>query len=248
MITFFSIPRAFVGEFDALQLMAVKSWESAVPGCQVVLMGSDEGVREVCFENGWQHIPALPRNSYGTPLVSGAFHIAESVTRHDLLCEISADIVMSGELNLWLEEIYEVEKPFVIGQRWDIQPGAAPETAILHPPSGIDYFIYRRGTLGDIPSFAVGRTVYDNWLVWAAVEKWGLTVIDATKAITAIHVNHGYPLWKNGKADMLASDEKKENNRLAYATGMTRPYGVNDAPWILKQGRIEKRSEHAHAT
>lgn len=240
-ITFFSIPRAFDEEFNDLQLTAISSWEASVPGCQIVLMGSDEGVREVCFEYGWQHVPALPRNSYGTPLVNGAFHIAESVAEHDLLCEISADIVMGGELGIWIDEFYEIQKPFIVGQRWDIAPGAPPESAKLHPPAGIDYFIYRRGTLGDIPQFAVGRTVYDNWLVWAAIEKWGLQVIDATEALTVIHLNHGYPMWKNGKKEMIEGEEVAGNRNLANMTGMPRIYGINDAPYVIKHGKVVER-------
>lgn len=240
MITFYSVPRPFSGEFDAIQRTAIQSWASAVDGAQVVLMGDEPGTEEVCKANGYRYVRAIPRNEQGTPLVSGAFHIAESVARHDLLCEISADIMIGGDFAQALEVIEDIERPFVVGQRWDIDPLAVPASATLHHASGADYFIYRRGTLGDIPPFAIGRTMYDNWLLWAAMD-WGLQLIDATEAITATHLNHSYPKWSNGRREMLAGDEREENLRLAWNTGMDRDYGIHDAPWALSGGKIRQR-------
>lgn len=240
MLAFYSVPRAFEGEFDDLQRMAIESWLTCVDNPQVILMGSDSGVREACREYGLQHAPALPRNRYGTPLVNGAFFLAESLSRFDILCEVSADIIFSGEIAYALKDLEEVKRPFVVGQRHDVNAGD-PKSAKLHPPSAADYFIYRKGTIGEIPAFAYGRTAYDNWLIWAAIHKWDMTVIDATPSIMAIHVNHGYPAWKKGKGEMLNGEEKEENHRLAFATGMKRWYGTNDAPFVLKAGRLEER-------
>ncbi|MHC4230853.1 MAG: hypothetical protein ACYSW0_25735 [Planctomycetota bacterium] len=237
MITFYSVPRPFDGEFDELQRMAAQSWASAVDGAQIVLMGDESGVAEVCKEYGWQHARTLPLNRHGTPMLSGAFYLAEIMAQHSLLCEISADIVPGGDFAQALDDIAEIERPFVVGQRWDIEPGAPPESAVLHPPSAADYFIYRRGTLGEIPPFAYGRMVYDNWLIWAAIERWDLTVIDATASITAIHTNHGYPEY-GSRENMQASDERQENIRLAHESGCHRWYEVTDAPFALEGGRV----------
>jgi hypothetical protein len=100
--------------------------------------------------------------------------------------------------------------------------------------------LYKRGTLGGIPPFAVGRTAYDNWLVWAAMERWGMTVIDATETITAIHINHSYPEYGD-REKMLQSEERKENHRLARETEMNRWYGINDAPFIMQNGKVFKK-------
>jgi hypothetical protein len=190
------------------------------------------------------HSPEIKRNEHGTPIFGDAFQTAgmwqeNEFPHHDLICEISADIILGGDFRFALEAIADIEKPFVIGQRLDIDPGAAPETAKLHDPAGIDYFIYRRGALGEIPPFAVGRTAYDNWLVWAAVEKWGLTVIDATHDITAVHVNHGYP-GHDSKADFRATEEVSENRRLFKESGAS-AYGVKHAPYVLINGKVTKR-------
>lgn len=239
MITFFTIVRPFVGEFDRLQRAAIGSWQGAVPECEVLVFGDREGAGEACAALGATHVPKIATNAQGTELVADAFSMAEELAGDDLLCEVSADIVLGADFLPALRAIAALEHPFVVGQRWDIDPGQGARDAQLHPPCGIDYFVYRRGTLGDIPPFAVGRTLYDNWLIWAAMHRWGLQVIDATQAITAIHVNHGY--GSAGKAAVLAGEEVARNAHLFFASGAPRPFGTNDAPWVLAQGRVRKR-------
>lgn len=241
MLTFFSHCRPFTGEFDALQRMAIESWRAAVPGCEVILLsGGYTTPTVVATEMDLAYSDRIGCNSHGTELVSSIFKEGERLASHDLLCEISADIVLGGDFALALEAIADIERPFVVGQRWDIDPGAAAETAKLHPPSAVDYFIFRRGTLGEIPPFAVGRTCYDNWLVWAAVHRWDLMVIDATEAITAIHVNHSHPEY-GSKEKMLASQERQENVRLAHESGCTYWPGTDYTPWVIRHGRVETR-------
>lgn len=233
---FFTIPRAFLGEFDRLQRLAIVSWLGAIPDARVVLMGDEPGTEDAAHELGCVHIPTLECNPQGTPLIRSAFAEMDRHWQDGLLCEISADILLGADLADVLPAIEGLARPFVVGQRWDIEPGASHEAATLHPPCGVDYFIYRAGTLGEIPPFAVGRTAYDNWLVWAAMQRWNLQVIDATEAITAIHVNHGYPAWLDGKQGLLSGLERDENQRLFRASGADRYYGINDTPWVMRRG------------
>ncbi len=241
-VTFFTIVRPFVGEFNALQRLAIASWLGAVPGAQVIVFGDREGAAEACEYLGAEHVPEIETTRRGVELVNDAFGLAGTLARHGWLCEVSADIVLGGDFLPALHAIEALPRPFVVGQRWDIDPGASKDSAVLHPPSGVDYFLYRRGTVdvAQIPAFAVGRTAYDNWLVWAAMERWGLQVIDATADITAVHVNHGHPEYGD-KAAMLASEERAENLRLYRESGCSRWHGVTDAPWVLRGGRVRKR-------
>ena len=235
-ITFFTHCRAFTGEFDQLQERAIKSWKSAVPDCQIILMGDERGTKELAAIIGAVHKPGVPLNEHGTPLVSGIFWLGEMMAANDLLCGISADITLTPALWVALETISEIDKPFVIGQRWDMEPGDT-DAAELHSPYAIDYFIYRKRTLGEIPPFAIGRTAYDNWLVWAAMERWGLTVIDATNDIAAVHVSHSYPECGD-RAKMLKGAERKENLWLAADSGCDHDGSVTDAPHVLIDGEL----------
>lgn len=239
-ITFFTHCRAFEGEFDQLQRRAIESWRDAVPGCQIILMGSERGVMEAAADIGVVHKQGVPLNEYGTPLVCGIFWLGEVLATNDLLCEISADIVLMPDFWPAVEALSDIKKPFVIGQRYDVGPGKFADRTELHSPYGIDYFIYRKGTIGQIPPFAIGRTVYDNWLVWAAMELWDLTVVDATEAITALHINHSYPEYGD-KEKMLQSAERDENLRLSKETGCDRWGTITDAPYVLNNGKILSR-------
>jgi hypothetical protein len=230
MITFFTHCRPFTGEFDDLQRRAVASWRAAVPGCEVITAGNmSPGLAD--------KVTWIQTNRSGTARVDGIFNAGNSLAGYDLLCEISSDIVLDGTFLPALEAIADIERPFVVGQRHD---QAADGTLTLHPPSAADYFIFRRGTLGDIPPFAVGRNVYDQWLIWAALERWSLQVIDATEAITAVHINHSYPEYGSREL-MVQSDERQENIRLADDTGCTYWAETNNAPWMIRNGKVEKR-------
>jgi hypothetical protein len=245
MITFYTIPRAFVGEFDRLQRRAIRSWQAVVPDVQVVLYGNETGVSEVAQEYGCHHSAFIARNGYGTPLLNDAMNQAALFAKHDWLCEISTDILLHADFLDAFLAVQKVRNPFVVGQRWDVEHVGDINTprlnGKLHPPCGVDYFLYKRSTLGEIPPFAVGRTVYDQWLVWHAM-KQGLTVIDATEAITAVHMKHGYPAWENGKLGLFESEERTENQRLAALTGMRRLLGIQDAPFVLESdGTLRSR-------
>lgn len=245
MITFLTSPRPFRNSFDALQRMAIQSWLAAVPGCQVILMGDPPGAREAVRALGVTQCLDVATNAQATPLVNSILALGDRYAMHGWLCWVNSDITLDVDLVAATRALADCTRPFVVGQRWDIDPGADASTAVLHPPSGIDYVLYRRGTLPawDMPPFAIGKTAYDNWIVWAAMTRWQMTVIDATAAITAIHVNHEHPEYGD-KTGLYASGERAENIRLAQATGCPRWYGIDDAPWVLRDGALEARNGH----
>lgn len=245
MITFFAITRPFEGEFDEIQRTAISSWKSAVPDAQVLLFGDHEGMAQICRELQVEYVPGIRTNDLGTEMVSDAWQKAMDLARYTWICALNADNVMGGEILDVIEALDDVERPFVIGQRWDISPGADPETAVLHAPYGVDWFLFRSSVVGgidptEIPPFAVGRTCYDNWLVWAAIKRWNMTVIDATKVLTVIHLNHGHPEYGN-EEKLIQSKEKEYNVELMYEGGAPRPFGIPDAPYILEHGEVKRR-------
>jgi len=243
MITFLTIPRPFTGEFDTLQRMAIASWQESTPGCNVILFGDDAEIRESGapkVQNTYQCIDSID-GEYG-PACSGVFEWAEQYANRQWLCFCSADVVLDFNAAALLRLLSDIDRPFVIGQRWDIEPDAAPGTAKLHPPCGVDYFLYRKGTIGDVLPFCVRGGGSDNWMVWKALTAWNMTVIDATNAIFAIHVNHSHPAWPNGKAGRQGSPEQAYNRKLYEADGMTTLLGVDAAPWVIRDGKLGRRS------
>lgn len=231
MITFLALPRAFVGEFDGLQRAAIRSWHRAALGCEVLLFGAD-------VPDG---LP-LAYHATGAPLVDGVFAYAEQAACHDWLCFTSADIVFDSNLTAIVDKVAHRKRPLLIGQRWDIEAGAPP---VLHAPCGVDYFLYRKGTIGAVLPFTVRGGGGDNWMVWKALNAWDMTVIDATQSIVALHHSHSHPEWANGKAGRQGSAEQAYNRALYQADGMTRPFGVDDAPWLLVDGQVVERDRVA---
>ena len=240
MITFFASPRPFAGEFREIQRTAIASWLSAAPGAQAILIGEAEGAHEMAESFGIEHYGDVATNEWGTELAPDVFRIGIEHARHDWICALNADNVVSADIVTAIEALSDVEKPFVIGQRTDVDPSGKEEPQ-LHQVNGVDWFLFRKGTVpaDDIPPFAVGRTCHDNWLVWAAVERWGLTVIDATHDVLVIHLNHGYPEY-GSKELMLQSAEKKQNARILWDNA-PRPYRIDDAPWSLVNGEMKPR-------
>ena len=232
MITFFSIPRGGDEHVEILK-KAVKSWRKAAPKSQVVLFGDDPGVPETARLLRTDYVGDVSRNEHGTPLIDGVWKNAEELASNDWLMEISGDVLLEEtSLRDVIAAVGDYARPFVIGQRWDSNPNATGLT--LHAPCGVDYFLFRRGTLGAIPPFAVGRSIYDNWLVWASLYRWRMQVVDATNVIKAVHHYHSFSNGTDTKADAVFMKERQQNEQLARDTGCNRWSGVDEAQLKIK--------------
>jgi hypothetical protein len=241
VISFFANVRPFVGEFADIQRVAITSWLETHRGAEAIILGDVEGAFDVAMEMGVGWVQDVATNERGTGLVSDIWRQGISEASNEWICALNSDNVVGSDIIWAARALEQIEHPFVVGQRWDVERGN-PESAKLHPPCGADWFLFRAGTVpvSDIPPFAVGRTLYDNWLVWSAIEKWGMAVIDATKDVTVIHINHGFPEY-GSKAQMIASEERAENERLFRRHGGTHPWGVHHAPYVMVNGEMKER-------
>jgi len=253
MLTLFAIPKPFRGHNGVIQTNAIRSWLCLRPPCEIMLFGNEEGTAEVATKFGLRHVPDIACNEYGTPLVSSLFSSAQQLARHDILGYVNADIILTSD---FLPSISLVpHKSFLlVGQRWDIDVKEsidfnAPDWEAglrarvtregkLHPVTGIDYFVFSRGLYDDMPPLAIGRGGWDNWLVYRA-RGLKVPVIDATKAITAIHQNHDYSHHPSGADGVWKGPEMKRNTELMgsidhsftleYATLLLTPQGFKSA-------------------
>jgi hypothetical protein len=144
----------------------------------------------------------------------------------------------------------------MIGQRWDLDISEpinfeanrwedhlktlVAERGSLHPPTGIDYFVFPRQINWSMPPFAVGRPGWDNWLVCRAREM-GLPVVDATRATTVVHQNHDYAHVKLSTDGASEGPEADENRRLIG--GWEYFFTIRDATHRLTSGKIESSSD-----
>jgi hypothetical protein len=245
MITLFTTAKPFRGHTAVIQRNAIRSWTLLRPECEIILCGDDEGTAETASEFGLRHIPDVARNDYGTPLLNMMFDTAQQISNHSILCYVNADIILLSDFMVAIRRI-PFRRFLMVGQRWDVDLDqlwdfSRPDWEIqmreyvrnrgsLHPPHGIDYFVFPRGLWGDIPPFAIGRTAWDNWLIYAARSR-GAAVIDATQAVMIVHQNHAHVFEGTKWAGTREYPEAKRN--LALAGGYDHVFTLTDATWLL---------------
>ena len=231
MITFFSTPKPFRGHIDVIQRNAIRNWKLVHPDAEVILFGNEEGAAEVALELGARHEPEVDRNSLGTPLLSSLFDRADRLARHDWICFLNADILLTDDFFAASSRLAQIHKrSLMVGRRcdmditepWDFSKpdwsqrlrSMARERGMLRPPQWIDYFVFPRGLLyQQVPHFAVGRPGYDNWLLWK-VRSMGVPVVDVTQVVLAIHQNHDYSHHPGGQKGLWQDVEAKQNQAL----------------------------------
>jgi hypothetical protein len=129
---------------------------------EILLLGPDESATETASEFGLRHEPDIPCNKFGTVLLSGLFDHARDIARHEIVCFINCDIILTGDfltavqiVSAWLGNF------LMVGRRWDMpitEPvdfttprwaGALRATALREgrqrPAQWIDHFAFRRG-------------------------------------------------------------------------------------------------------
>ncbi|MCK4788759.1 MAG: hypothetical protein KAV87_33765 [Desulfobacteraceae bacterium] len=253
MLTLFSIPKQFQDDTAIVQRNAIQSWTHLKPRPDIILFGDDKGTAEVAAEFGIRHVPGIACNEFGTPLVSALFETAEREAKGNVLCYVNADIILLSDFMSALEQIMHRKRRFLAaGQRWDVdikEPlkfgprweeqlrAMVTQNGQLHPPTGIDYFIFTHGLWGNIPPFAIGRTVWDNWLLYKARASKA-PLIDASEVVMAVHQNHGYSHVPNGFEGAWKGSEAVRN--LELSGGSSYIFTLQDADWVLTARGLKK--------
>jgi hypothetical protein len=245
MLTIFALPKPFKKEFDIIQKNAIQSWTLFWPKCEIILFGDEEGTAEVAAELGARYIPQVAQNEFGTPLVNDVFEKAQKIAKNNILAYVNADIILMSDFMEAIEKIKNERDFLMVGQRWDFDleklldlndsnweaklRAEVIKKGKLHPQTGIDYFVFRKSFFRNIPPFALGRTIWDEWLLYEAWKRKA-KIIDASQVIMAIHQNHSYHYSKEGT-------EAKRNLKLAG--GYRKAFTIKDATHILTPRRLK---------
>lgn len=232
MLSIFTVPKPFQGNINTIQRNAIQSWLELQPKCEVILFGDDEGVAEAAAEFEVLHIPEVKKNEFGVPLVNDIFKTAQKIAKNRILAYVNADIILMSDFMKAVRQI-TLSKFLMVGRRWDIDikelikfeeadwEEKLRERVVkggkLHGPAGIDYFVFSNNIWESVPPFAIGRTAWDNWLLYKA---WisGISIIDATEVVMIAHQNHFYS-HPEGKVGIWRGKEAKINLRLAGGEG-----------------------------
>ena len=254
MITLFSIPKAFEGPIGTIQQNALASW-TALEGVQVILLGDEAGTAEAAAGAGARHVAGLARSELGTPRLDDAFARVEALAEHPLRCFVNGDIVLLDDflpavlrardaagsfLMIGSTLDLAVEEPLALGDpltRAELRRRALAEGR-SRGATAIDYFVFTAGLFDPVPPFVVGRARFDNWLVWRA-RQCGI-VVDATRAVVAVHQRHDYAHVAGGLPEAHFGAEAERN--LELAGGKRHLYTIHDASHRLTAGGRVRRN------
>ena len=261
MLTIFSTPKPFKGHIGIIQRNAITSWTLLHPRPEIILFGNDEGTAEAANDIGVLHVSQISRNEFGTPLLNDFFQKAKQQASHQTLCYVNADIVLMDDLPAALARVGALPTEYLaVGRRWDLDVQGplnfentgwqgelqtwARKAGCQRPANWIDYFVFSKEFTDGVPPFALGRTCWDNWLIWHA-RSIGLSVVDLSREVTAVHQNHDYSHHPKGTAGVWDGEESKRNYKLAGrpwhlctiddATHLLSPAGLRPNPERHKQ-------------
>jgi len=252
MLTLFSVPKAFVGEYTQIQENAIQSWLSlTTKPPEIILLGNEKGIKNICRKYKLLHIPTIKRNKYGTPLLNDIFEKAQYKASNNTLMYSNADIVYTHNIDNVIKKLTDKFEMFVsAGKRYELHDvqidfnkknwGKIIQLKCqiegeLKGPSWMDYFIFTKGAFGLIPQFALGRTFWDKWLLWKA-SSTEVPLINTTFDIFAIHQSHGYTYNGSTSSRIWEGTEALEN--IQMAGGWSNGHTLNDADWNIKQGHL----------
>jgi hypothetical protein len=229
MLTIFSIPKAFNGWTGEIQRNAIKSWTLLEPKCQVILVGDDEGTDRAAEELGVRHITGVDCNEFGTPLLNHSFQLAEGESQFPLICHINADIILTSDFIKAVQIANEQSSSFLMtARRWDYSVKDPIDFELdwedrllvdvrqngrLDVPTGIDFWVYNKGLVDNMPPLAVGRIATESWLLYTAKRR-GANLIDCTRMVTSIHQNHDYTHVAGGVVGLGNGIEAQRNRQM----------------------------------
>ena len=247
MLTIFSTAKPFQGHIGIIQRNAIQSWKRIHPDVEIILFGDEEGAAEAAREFGLRHVPDVPRNEFGTKLLSGLFEPVQRMARHPVVCYVNCDIILPPSVAHATGEAARAFPRFLlVGRRWDTDitepldfgdpdwqetlSALVKRRGNLVGQTAIDYFAFPRGLYVDMPALVIGRIWWDHWLIWKA-RSLGAPAIDATPVVTAVHQNHDYGYHPRGATGVWNDQQAMENFRLAG--GKRHLYTIADATHTL---------------
>jgi hypothetical protein len=254
-LTILAVPKPFHGHIGTIQRNAITSWTKLQPRPEIILFGHEEGAAECARDLGLSHIPDVARNHYGTPLLADIFATAQGRARHDLLAYVNADIILPSEFTVGVGKIeqtfpqflavgrrtnLEVRDPLDFNEDWeDKLKERMSREGRLESHTGIDCFVFRRGTYENVPPLAIGRVWFDQWCIKYARKK-GLPVVDLTNFAPIVHQLHDYSHVAGGRQWVYGGAEADEN--LVYYGERPHTYTILSSTHLMTQQGVIQRA------
>jgi hypothetical protein len=248
MITIIACPKNETDASTALaQSNAINSWQLLGDDVEIILFSPDGALSGNESGRGLRHERVLV-NEAGTPKFDDILLKGQAMARWELVCYVNSDILLAPSLLDATRIVDKWKRPaLILGARTDLDVTSRIDSSIkgLHElqtrakrqgrlmRAGIDYFVFHRGMYATVPPFALGRTSFDNWIVWSARSR-DIPVVDVTPVVLAIHQNHSQE-WQL----LLESPEAIANRELAGSWKSS--FTTEDATHILDAKGIKSR-------
>jgi hypothetical protein len=251
MISFFTSLKAFRGKTAIQQRNALRSWHHAVPGSEIIVFGPTEGGENTVAELKATYRPDVACNDYGTPLISAMFAEVQRICSHSVLCYVNGDIILLPDFAAAVARLARWKKFAAVGQRRDLEWGepidftqSCWDEALRrqvraqgrpHDPLAMDFFAFRRGAVGPLPAFVVGRPAWDNYLIKHLLSRH-IPIVDLSPVVAPIHQNHDYAHVPHSKGFAWEGPEADRNRRLAAQDfwGFNPAYySIRNAQWVM---------------
>ena len=236
MMTVLTSAKPFTGSVAALQRKSFANWHRVDPAAEIVLFGACKGAEKVCGELNVRQVTDMETSETGVPYFDSVARWARENARYDVQVYANADILLPPNFCKYVAKV--PSGPFLmIGQRVDLKKDAVfdpddfyeqlkrvlrTRQAEVHRPSGMDFFVFRRGMWQDLKPLIVGRGGYDSALVAYCLRK-GIPVIDASFAFPVVHQWHDYSHVKDGRQQAHYGAEAQFN----FETHGLRGFGPN---------------------
>jgi hypothetical protein len=195
-----------------IQRNAIRSWTHLGAQVDVLMMGNEEGMADVARDFEIRYFPEVECSELGTPYISSMIELARQSSEAPYLAILNADILLMQDFVEAAQNVgAQVQEFLFLGRRWDLdveeelnfEPNwevrlrqSIEQRGVLHGPVGSDYFLFPRDLFRDMPDFTIGRSGWDNWTIYHAVQS-GLKVVDVTRStitITAICLEATRPM------------------------------------------------------
>ncbi len=254
MISLFTTTKDFEGEYITIQKNALCNWRSISDEIQIIIIGASNGAKEAANAIKAEYIEDVETSILGTPTIPGLFKTAEKYAHYNILCYVNADILFPDNFSDIINILSnQMGKIMAVGHRWDLKIHGlidfdnfierkkfwnnAKAKSHKHACTGIDYFIFKKGTLRNLPPLIIGRFGWDNWLLWKT-RRMRIPLIDLSDNLFAIHQSHSYKGNNfNSALDILQSDEGKLNEKLTKGKRLN----LLDTNYQIMNGKLVKK-------
>ena len=251
MYTIFSCPKDFTSLFGIIQRNAIHSWLKLSSKPKIILFGNfEENILKEFDSENIVFLSIDDVNEYETPFINKIFEKAIQNSTTDTLCYVNSDIILFDDFSNAINILEKKKKFFGVGRRFNVDlkelikfenkndfQNKFLKNIKIDKYVGSDYFIFNKNQIKNIPSFLIGRTCWDNWLMYYA-NKNKLDLIDCTNDVFCVHQKHDYSHIKTSKINHYKGIERGYNFK--QLGGLDKIYDIRDCNFILKRDTIKR--------